>query len=106
MVEVLCIDNYNRPDEIPRSKWIQFGFKYHITHVYFHPMQGVQGVDLAEVKLTPDCFPYETYKLSRFAITMENYKKLLELAKSCTELNVVDIDKLLEESKLQLIDDK
>ena len=106
MVEVLCIDNMNRPDEIPRSKWIQFGFKYNITHVYFHPMQGIQGVDLAEIKLTSDCFPYETYKLSRFAITKENMTKLIALTKECTKLNDIDINKLIEESKLKLIEDE
>lgn len=105
MVEVLCINSKDKPDEIPLSRWIQKDFKYNITHIYFHPNQGIQGVDLAEVKLTPECYPYVTYKLSRFGVTLENLEKLRQLAKDCTELNEIDINKLLEESELEVLND-
>lgn len=95
MIPALCIDNKNKPEEIPDSQWIQEGFKYHIIHVYYYPHQGLQGVELLEVKLkTP---PFKSYKLSRFAFTEEGIKQLIEMMKACSELNEIEITELLQE---------
>lgn len=102
MIPVLCIDSNNKPNEIPLSKWIQKSMIYHITHVYFHTFQSLQGVDLHEIKLDESCYPYETYKLSRFAIKPEDLERLIEMIKNCSELNNFEIKELLEESKLQV----
>ncbi len=103
MVETTCINSKDKPFEIPLQNWIQEGFKYNITHVYFHPVQGISGVDLKEVKLDESCYPYETFKLSRFAITQEGLLQLIEMIKDCSELNSFQIDKLIEESKLEIL---
>lgn len=105
MIECLCINGKEKPKEVPLQNWIQEGFKYHITHVHYHPKQGISGVDLAEVKLPPDC-PYETFKLSRFGITLDNLEKLIQMIKNCSELNSFQIDKLIEESKLEVLENE
>ena len=48
MVEVICIDDKNKPEEIPARFWIKEGEKVHITLVTFHPLQdgGIQGCEL------------------------------------------------------------
>lgn len=102
MIECICIDNKNKPNIVPLSCWIEEKFKYHITHVHYHPKQGISGVDLAEVKFPSWC-NYQTYKLSRFAISLGNLFKLIEMIKDCTELNDVDINKLLEESEVEVL---
>lgn len=103
-VPAICIDGKNRPKEVPPQMWINEGTQYHITHVYRHPMQGgIQGVLLQEVQIK-NCPPFEAYRLSRFAFRKEDIPKLIELMKVCTELNEVDINKLLEESNLQVVE--
>jgi len=100
MIKCLCINSKNKPEEIPMSKWIQEGFKYHITHVYFHPKQGIQGASLHEVRLGSESLPYESYRLSRFAIDQEDLTKLIQMIEDCSELNTIDIEKMLKESEL------
>ncbi len=103
MIEAICIDSSNRPEEIPLSKWINKGFKYHITHVFYHQMQGIQGCHLHEVKLGKECFPYSTFALRRFGLTKENFEKLIQMMKDCSELNEFSIKELLRESELELL---
>lgn len=102
-VPCLCIDDKNRPKEIPPQMWIMEGIQYNITHVYYHPNQGIQGVLLEEVQIK-NCPPYESYRLTRFAFTEEGFKQLKELMENCTELNNIDINKLIEESNLEKIE--
>lgn len=96
MVKCLCINDSDRPDEIPVELWVKKGQEYHVTHIYFLPIFGISGCELKELELTMDCCPYESYKLSRFAFNEEGMKHLIELMKKCSELNEVDINKLLE----------
>lgn len=108
LVKCVCIDDANKPAPIPFSKWIIRDNHYHITHVYYCVGQGLQGVALKEVSLDDSCTPYLAYKLSRFAFTKEEFLKLLQLMKDCTELNEIDIQKLVEEALTEenLIEDE
>ena len=101
MIKCICVDDTNRPEDFPLKKWIKKDNVYHITHVYYHINQGVQGVELSEIDLS-NCEPYQSFKLKRFAIPLEELTSLLELIKSCNKLNDVDIniDKLIEEFEL------
>ena len=102
-VECMCLDDTNKPKEIPEHLWVKMGHIYHITAVYWHPMQGVQGVDLLEIALDDSCDPYETYQLRRFGFKQEDLQKLWELTQLCNELDDVDVEKLMEECTPQLI---
>lgn len=104
MIPCICIDDSNKPDVIPKERWVVKGNPYHITHLQFHSKQGnIQGVLLYEVSLNESCLPYETYGLSRFAVHIDDFQKLVELAQACSELNNVDVLKALEESSLELV---
>ena len=102
-VKALCIDDSNRPQEIPSTKWVKKGQEYHITHIYFHHQQGIQGCELAEIELTDDNFPYQSFALNRFAFTKEDLEKLVQLAEDCSELDGVDINNLIEELNLETV---
>lgn len=104
MIPAICIDSSNKPEEVELSEWINKGAVYHITHVYFHPFQGLRGCDLKEVRLTKKSYPYGTYALKRFAVTEENLQALFKMIKDCSELNDFDIRKAIRESELQLIE--
>lgn len=95
-IPCICINDRLKPNEIPQSKWIVKGNTYHITHVYNNIQQnGIKGVELYEHDIS-DCAPYNCYRLDRFAFTPENLQKLLELMQHCTQLNNIDIRKIVE----------
>lgn len=106
MIPCICIDAKNMPKEIYLGEWLTEGMKYHIIHVYYHPNQGIQACGLKEVRLTKKSSPYETYKLSRFSVTQEGLNLLIQMIKDCSELNDIDIFKLIEESELQVKETK
>jgi hypothetical protein len=98
MCRLLCIDSANRPKEIPKNKWITKDMEYTAIWITIHPEQNnIQGVQLAEISLDETCFPYETFKLSRFAINAEDFEEFLQLAKDCSEVNIENLEELLKE---------
>lgn len=97
MIPCICIDDTAKPPQVPFKSWVIRESKYHITHVYFHPNQKVQGVELKEICMGREAAPFETYRITRFGFTQENLKLLFQMMKDCSELNDVDINKLLEE---------
>ena len=100
MIKCICIDDSNRPKEIPENKWIKKDNEYHIVWVLKMLNQNnIQGVQLAEITLDESCYPYEAFKMSRFAINIEDLEKLIELMEDCTNFNkelVLDLVKDLE----------
>lgn len=104
MIECICVDGKDRPEEIPIHNWPVEKQKYHITHIFYHPMQGIQGCELKELKLGEESYPYGSYRLNRFAFTKENLEKLIQMMKDCSELNDVDINKLLRKSEVEILE--
>ena len=105
MIECRCIDATGKPKEVHDGQWVQHGFIYHITHVYRHPLQGMMlACTLREVKMDIKSHPYETFRLSRFAFNKENFMKLIELAEACSELDRIDIIKILDANELEIIE--
>jgi hypothetical protein len=99
--KVICIDDKNKPHEIKQHLWIKKDNEYTITHIYYHPQQQIQGVELAEVELDDSCFPYVSFSLARFAIPQDQLELFIALLKDCTDLNDIDIKKLIEEEYLE-----
>jgi len=104
MIPAICIDANNKPEEVDLSEWITKGMQYHITHIWFHPFQGVHGCSLKEVSMTEKSDPYRTFALKRFAVTEESMKALVQMMRDCSELNDFDIYKVIRESELQIIE--
>lgn len=101
-IRVVCVDDSNKPKEIPKEKWVIKGKNYNITWVYKMVNQkGIQGVSLSEIDIS-NYKPYNCFRLNRFAIAKEDFDNLIELIKHCTELSDVDINKLVED--LQLVE--
>jgi hypothetical protein len=67
-------------------------------------LQGnILGCSIYELPLDESCAPYETFKLSRFAIDINDLEKLKELMKLCSDLDNVDFDEIIRESELQFL---
>lgn len=103
-VECICINAKNKPVIIPMTKWIIEGEKYHIIHVGTTVGSNVPTVTLSEITLGEELYPYQGFRLDRFAFTKEGLLALIELMKACSELNHVNVDKLVEELQLEKIE--
>lgn len=73
--KVICINDADRPDGIPLSKWIKKGDTYTVIEVSHMRMQGGKlGFKLAEIDLD-SCFPYQYFSATRFAIPTDPNQK-------------------------------
>jgi hypothetical protein len=85
---VICINDANRPDGIPTSKWIKEGQEYSVILVMKMLVQGgILGFKLEEINID-DCFPYQYFAATRFGIIVTD-NMMLEM----------ELEKLLEEAK-------
>ena len=98
-VECICINDSNRPKEIPQSKWIKKNTQYTVIFTVTVLPQKELGVQLAEIELTDRELPYEYFLLNRFAFTEDNLKKLIELIKDCSDITF-SMDELLKQTEL------
>jgi hypothetical protein len=91
--QVVCINDSDKPDGIPMSRWIKKGITYTVIEVAKLRMQGgMLGYKLEEINID-DCFPYQFFSANRFALLVtpsqlwaeQTLKKLLEEAKKEAE---------------------
>ena len=97
MIPCICIDDTNRPKEIPVSKWVKKDTEYTITNVYWMEKQKFKGVDLSEIELDDSNLPYNCFALKRFAIPLENLKDFVALCEASTFMNDVAIEDMVKE---------
>jgi len=69
-MKVICINDKNRPNEIPTSRWVEKDKEYTIIAVAFMTIQNTYGCKIAEIN-NDDLFPYSYFALNRFGITKE-----------------------------------
>ncbi len=98
-VECICINDSNRPNEIPVSKWIKKGNTYNVIFTVTVLPQKELGVQLAEIELTDKELPYEYFLANRFSFTEDNLKKLIELIEDCSDITF-SMDELLKQTEL------
>jgi hypothetical protein len=74
---VECINDSNRPNEIPTSRWIKKGNKYTIIQVAYMTQQNIYGCKLEEIN-NDDLYPYSYFALTRFAVTQDEVEEAVE----------------------------
>lgn len=68
-MQVICIDDSNKPKRISPSEWIREGQLYTVVEVVKMSLQNNKfGYRLKEVQLSEQSFPYEFYSAERFGI--------------------------------------
>lgn len=66
-MQVICIDNSNRPKRISPAEWINEGQVYTVVEIAKMNLQNNKlGYRLKEVQLSEQSFPYEYYNAERF----------------------------------------
>jgi hypothetical protein len=107
MVKVTCINDKNRPKEIPEFDWVKEGETYHVTHISLqvNQVEGgmiVAGCDIYEKPLSLDRHtPYECFRLSRFGCSKEDLELMIQLIIDCHNLDKDIATKILKETELQ-----
>jgi hypothetical protein len=85
MIPAICIDASNKPNEIPKSKWLKEGKKYHVIYTTIVLPQRELAFHLSEIQLTDNELPYEYFLGSRFAFRDEDIDKLMQLIEDCSD---------------------
>ena len=77
-MQVICINDENRPKKISPYEWIEEGKTYTVVEVSKMGLQaGKFGYKLKEVQLSEQSFPYEYYNADRF-VPVEPLKQALK----------------------------
>lgn len=100
MIECICIDDSYRPNEIPLSKWVKAGDKYHVIYTVRVLPQNIIGVHLSEINLTENELPYEYFNINRFAFERDTLKDLMQLIQDCSEIDI-SMDELFNQTKIK-----
>jgi hypothetical protein len=98
MVKTICIDDKNKPREIPANKWIKAGEEYHVIYTVTVLPQKQLAFHLHEVELDETCAPYEYFLSNRFMFAEEDIDALFKLVEDCCETDF-SIDELLKQTK-------
>jgi len=86
-MRILCIDDKNRPPEIPIERWVVEGEWYTPIFWSWHVAQGgIPGVELLEITLDETNKPYSAFRMSRFAMRPEDLQEWLALGRISKEL--------------------
>lgn len=65
-IKVICINNGNKPIEIPINKWLEQGEVYTLIDVQHLLSSNSLGFILEEITLDDSCFPYYYFNPNRF----------------------------------------
>jgi hypothetical protein len=77
-MQVICINDENKPKRISPYEWIEEGKTYTVVEVSKMGLQaGKFGYKLKEVQLSEQSFPYEYYNADRF-VPVEPLKQALK----------------------------
>ncbi|MDX2303282.1 MAG: hypothetical protein NW226_10800 [Microscillaceae bacterium] len=99
-IQVICIDDKNRPNEVPLSRWIKKGEIYHIIQIDKLTAQGgIYGCKLAEID-NDDLAPYQYFRLTRFAVPvlMEDEEAILD------QIDISELEEVLKkEEKIEKV---
>lgn len=77
-MRVTCINDSNRPNEVPLSRWVKKGKEYNIIKIMKMTQQGgIGGVKLEEIN-NDDLFPWSYFNINRFSFTQELLDEAIE----------------------------
>jgi hypothetical protein len=65
-MKIMCINDANKPAEIPASKWVKKDHIYTLVEVQNLLSSQSFGFVLAEITLDESCFPYHYFNPDRF----------------------------------------
>ena len=97
MIPTVCINDSDRPNEIPIGKWLKRGDEYNVIYTVTVLPQRKLAFHLAEIELDESCNPYSYFLADRFAFREDDIPKLAELIKDCSDTEF-SISELLKQT--------
>jgi hypothetical protein len=82
---VVCINDSNRPQEIPSNLWVTKGQRYTVIQVK-PSLDGQIGFVLEELPLGEDTIPFDSFGSKRFGIPMDQISIEEEAEQALKEL--------------------
>lgn len=87
MIKCLCINDSNKPNQIPQDKWIEKGKEYTILFSMTVLPQKQLAFQLNEIDLDDSCSPYTWFLANRFSFREEDLEALIEFIQECNRIN-------------------
>jgi hypothetical protein len=98
LIQMLCIDDSNRPEDIPLTHWIKEGELYTLKDVKKLTMQGGKlGVQVDEIDLLKLGGQHEFFSITRFALEgnkLEAFKEVMKASGKQDSISSDDLNKL------------
>lgn len=77
-MRVTCINDSNRPNEVPLSRWVKKGEEYTIVKIDKMVQQGgIGGVKLEELN-NDDLYPWSYFNINRFTFSQKQLDEAIE----------------------------
>jgi hypothetical protein len=97
VITILCIDDSNRPEDIPVTHWIKEGQVYTLKNVKSLLMQSGQlGLQVDEINLLELENQYEFFSLYRFSIQEKDIKAFKDVIIASYKADKISTDDLNE----------
>lgn len=100
MIPCICIDDKNKPNEVPANKWVKKGKEYNVIYTTTVMPQKQLALHLYEIELDETCAPYEYFLARRFAFTYDNMQKLMQMIEDCSDIEFT-VDELMKETTFE-----
>jgi hypothetical protein len=97
MIKCICINDKDRPSKVPANKWVKEGEEYSVIFTLVVLPQKTLAVQIDEIDLDESCRPYSFFLANRFAFRKEDFDRLIEFIKECTQVNM-SINDLLRQT--------
>ena len=98
VMKCICINDKNKPDNIPQSHWITQDKEYIIKRFeIIDKAKGIVGVILKDIDLTEINTSFTAFSIERFMFTTEASDMLLNLLSSTFGIDVTDVKHLLKD---------
>lgn len=98
MIKAICVNDSDRPNEIPIGKWLKKGNEYNVIYTVTVLPQRKLAFHLAEIDLDESCNPYSYFLADRFAFREDDLESLIELIKDCNDTEF-SISELLKQTQ-------
>lgn len=92
-MRVTCINDSNRPNEVPLSRWVKKGEEYTIVKIDKMVQQGgIGGVKLEELN-NDDLYPWSYFNINRFTFSQKQLDEAIEKGEIVMEELLEEISK-------------
>jgi len=99
MIKCLCINDNNKPIQIPNEKWLKKGKEYTLLFSMTVLPQKQLAFQVNEIDLDDSCSPYTWFLANRFAFREEDLQRLVEFIKECNKITF-SVNELMKETNL------